>query len=824
MKSIIKLVFLFVLMMFAAPSTAQIWGPDRVEVTCISKVCLSPQKREQVEGYANEILAKLKNMGFSPPQKTSEGNRIGDFVKGRDGSPVIFISYNHEKEGGFASATSQCSEDGRFIDNLGWIKLGPKISTFPPHVIYWFVAHEMFHTLQYSQPAFLQAQTCGMPPWLGEGTANAVGLKMMEEHFGVGHFNPPLSTGPGPSVYGLRPYHIGFTTNIDEALAEHEPTHKNMSYKTSSFWRYIADRYHGGSMNYLARWMSHPMQGKDDWLKWVDDQLRTDQKIKTRLYMVFPDFQANFATWAPQKYKHLNQEEWREIAYDHCLEVNLSPQQASQKLNFDLEPISTRCIRVRATGISQGNVASIKIMAEDDDSRRLDNLHFGAASLSAKVRSLGKDFSCYRDSKAMGREPACIDKPFTGKHKGSHQVNSAQTKLVKTWLNQPQIPGNGALDNLYVISHTPLRPREYQHSSREKQAVSLTLGLDLTSLSSSAKGKAKRGSSTVNLKPGSPVPMKGSEDPAQIASEDRASKEAYRISKSAAAGISITDKGILSISMTDRGLDSDPENELVGGLTYTVNPYDLTIPFGSKGKFPAKLTTAFEINRILDPNSIIVPVPEEQAMGSIDVIEFSDELLHLEVKGNYCRIGNLDKKTGKCNKIETVEGTIIKPFGWAYDGGQDFVSIDTPGMAEYRRMLSSALSVSSVFPFPLPDIPGMTPDMMDMGSTSGGGSEIPACIRLPEGVSHDGYSPDVKFCDDLTQSTNSKPESDQFTLTDPSEADCSCSCAEKKAVSGLSDQLMNVPETAEGNPDMTAVNLEKLTCIFKCAREYAACK
>ncbi len=62
------------------------------------------------------------------------------------------------------------------------------------------------------------------------------------------------------------------------------------------------------------------------------------------------------------------------------------------------------------------------------------------------------------------------------------------------------------------------------------------------------------------------------------------------------------------------------------------------------------------------------------------------------------------------------------------------------------------------------------------------------------------------------------------TKIDLANSECNCSCAEKNILSGLSDQLMNIKKTASGTPDMTTVNLEKLSCIFECANEYIACK
>jgi len=101
---------------------------------------------------------------------------------------------------------------------------------------------------------------------------------------------------------------------------------------------------------------------------------------------------------------------------------------------------------------------------------------------------------------------------------------------------------------------------------------------------------------------------------------------------------------------------------------------------------------------------------------------------------------------------------------------------------------------------------------------------MPDCVHLPKGISREGYSTDVIFCTQQAVTTSSNAAIETFALSDPAAANCSCSCAEMKEVSSLSDQITNVAETADGRPDMTALKLEKLTCIFQCAEEYAACK
>ena len=51
--------------------------------------------------------------------------------------------------------------------------------------------------------------------------------------------------------------------------------------------------------------------GEGDWLDWLDTLLRHgDAGPKTPLYLVFPDFMANYAQWGSTKYEHIGDENW----------------------------------------------------------------------------------------------------------------------------------------------------------------------------------------------------------------------------------------------------------------------------------------------------------------------------------------------------------------------------------------------------------------------------------------------------------------------------------------------------------------------------------
>jgi hypothetical protein len=757
------------------------WGPPKIEIECISSTCLPIEKRAQLEGYANEVLAYLKTMSFLPPMLTATGNVMGDFAPGRNGQPVIRMYYNADQTGSFATAQSPCrKKSGQLVSiGKGEIVLGPKIETFQPPVVYWFIAHEMFHTLQYSQTVYRQAKDCRWPQWLGEGTANAIGLWLMEKHFGSKHNLPSIDSKLGIAMHGLRVYHVGLATgegHYKGSVGWHSS--ESLGYKTSSFWRYLAERYHNGNMDYLSDWMKIPYSqaGSDDWLAWLDERLQGDAMIDSPLYVVFPDFQANFATWAPARYDHIKEQKWLKKAYRGCETITLTPRQPVRGLLLDMEAISSRCLRVKVTAIDPQEVVSVKLMAMSEDSESLDNLHIGAATLSPIVKELNGDFNCYRDAKAgRGKLPWCLDKPFIGKV-GDTPSSVDGGGFAKTWLNKHQVSASGQLENLYIITHAPLHPHDAQHANRKTQQVQLRIGLAKDDLKTSEKGKAKKANSVINGDAKMPIPMRGSEEleMAGFAGSVDFTKQAHIIGINPQDRVNPYGSGIGAIQLIDRAADDIANDEYQGALSFTISPLQ-PIPFGARGKYPAKMTWGYELVDMVDLNQMIIMVPSEQKIGEINVKEFSEDLLHLDITGYYCRIGNLDKKD-RCKKIESIQATVIRPFGWAYDAQQKFTSIDTPGMAVYRRILGEEVSGAMGFGIGMPAMPGMP------SATGASGS--------------DGKG-----------------------------AGCSCTCTEFEKMNKAAERLdQSAQESASGIPDLANNDFGFIACFMQCAAQYEACQ
>ena len=163
--------------------------------------------------------------------------------------------------------------------------------------------------------------------------------------------------------------------------------------------------------------------------------------------------------------------------------------------------------------------------------------------------------------------------------------------------------------------------------------------------------------------------------------------------------------------------------------------------------------------------------------GTIEVVEFSDDLLHLRLSGTYCRASNRTR-SGACRRPERFSGETFKPFGWAYDGAQAFHSIDTPGIAEYREYLTRVLAER---------MPGVFTEWRrkpgedeETGGPGGGPGSV---------VSAD--------------------------------TPCNCSCEEFTRFRELTQELK---QAREGGVMPSNALLSQLGCAVPCAREWARCK
>jgi hypothetical protein len=669
--------------------------------------CLPEAKRSMLADYAEEILRRYEEMGFTSPAP----ERLGPVVLDGEGRRVvrIFADPTFHKYAETVSASDRAGRRPFDPASLAVVRLAPdEFASRPPAFVYRLLAHEMFHVVQRAQQILTRDHTDGLlAPWLGEGTADAVAAHLMREHFGAGGYQPPLTVHGSRSVYGLRPYDEAFTWRSGPARGRWG--HKLVTpYTSSSFWTHLAERYFDGEFDYLRDWFAVPdvEPGGDDWLRWIDDLLRYDEGgIDQPFYLIFPDFVAHYAAWGEKKYPHIGEETWLEEAFGGCHEVTLSPAQPTRGLNLELEPISAQCLRIHVGGLQAGEDVAVQVMAYDDEKEALDNLHLTASRLGGELVRTGGSFDCYDQTRGRGPEHLCLDKPFTGRRGEGRSVDDkgdvapgAGGDFVKTWYGHEQRPEGASLNNLFFIVHAPVRPRDAAHDvarGAKPQAVRLAIGIDVTRLTTTTAGKAEAAHGHVQGDMGHGiVPMQGGGAPSTGGGPAAFAKQIFNIPSHGAALEGLLPGGALAKAreaMSGISMLTLEHIDAVSGGVDTKARFVLAllpeerIPFGAAGTYEAGVMG-------VGPNGDMIVDPGEEPSGRIEVLQFSDELLRVQASGSYCLYADLDRKTGECRRPQSFRGEVIKPFGWTYDGKRRFTSIDTPGMSEYGEHYTKILA------------------------------------------------------------------------------------------------------------------------------------
>jgi hypothetical protein len=143
---------------------------------------------------------------------------------------------------------------------------------------------------------------------------------------------------------------------------------------------------------------------------------------------------------------------------------------------------------------------------------------------------------------------------------------------------------------------------------------------------------------------------------------------------------------------------------------------------------------------------------------------------------------------GRCTSVETVEGEVIKAFGWVYDRAQTFTSIDTPVMGLYRALFDDIL-------------PGGNGPTMPATGINGAQQGPAASI----GASGPG-----------TASAGASTGSAQA---------CTCSCEELKELDARMEVFSETARDLEDDeiPDLSNFPVNAMGCLMQCAQAYATC-
>ena len=765
--------------------------------------CVSDTRKAMIAQYAAEILPEFEKLGFLSPSP----KRLGPVVENDAGQDVVRI-YAVEDYDGVASTRAPCSGNAFDDRRVSFMTFSSKkLDRAPTPQLYYILAHEMVHVIQNAQPYIHKADTdnCDITSWLQDATADAIAVYLTHKRFPS--YLPPVTTGIGKNIHGFRPVNKTFMWENDQFLPE---------YRSSSFWRYLAERYHKGTYNFISDYMFVPdlTTGTDDWLDWLNAVLRADKDIQSYttggLYRIYPDFLAQYAQWGTEKYPHVGEEAWLKGTFGGCETIILSPQQSTRGLNLSLEPLSGACIRVTVSGLAAGEYGAVKYMVYDSTESALDNLHLSTVYTTSNVLVLGEPFNCYELSKRYDTGN-CTEKPFTGKRAINGDVNASGTNFVKTWLSLEQEGANGTFENLMVLTHSPRYPKAAEHANHKKQNVRMVVGLEVSKLQTSAANANTTSAEGVvqNLSASNGdalgmVPMRGGEAGGIEAFSNLMDPEAMSQmmflmpSMPFNMGEILAQEGIdglvsISIQSTTPNMQ---EGALEPTFVFTVIPANedgpTPIPYGATGTYKGismgmnvpdmEGGGAFTLENALSGlSNMYTPWPDDPPDGSgqIEVLEYSEDLLHLRVSGSVCQASTLTEEG--CGNVVTFSGEIIKPFGWTYDMNQTFTSIDTPGMEIYRQDLMNSLSqVSDLFQPIQPD----------------GNNNPESSNNSPGGNS---------------SSNSSSAVVEEFT--------CECSCEEFEKFEELSVEMEALPEDTP--PSAEAMQL--MQCMMPCMMQYATC-
>lgn len=712
-------------------------GTGRGDVAGVAD-CVSDSRKEWIESAAASIMTAYQQLGFASP----EGHRLGPVVDlnrrelpqgrqtltGRHGRPVVRL-YVHETPGvapNYASTISPCLPSGaKDLDRLGIVQINADIArTASEPLLYYILAHELFHVVQYAQRYVDDPGTrsCPPPEWVGEGMADAIATHLTREY--VPSFNPPLGAPWVQNYVGLRPYNVNLVRfEVDDTLG----------YRSSSWWRHIAEVHLRGDWRYLARFTATPNNagGRDDWLRWMQRLVEGDPMIDQPHAMAYADFLTDYARWGARKYgASIGDEAWLAQAFGGCTVVPLSPQQPLRDLSVDLENFAGTCLRVMVDGLEPDAFGAVRIVSSDLSLDDLDDLHLGLAFATGTSRFTGIDadgFDCHdylrrREVQGTNETPGfCTAMPFIGSVAAPGAGSGVFSKTWRTAAQRP-VAGSGSFEQRYLFSRVPFSATDAQHSGRDTLSVPLQIGLEVSGLRTPATARspqpARPGTiSTAGLTERPPLGLPMSDLPLHAGSGADPTDPMMLLR--VAAGLPMISMpsemseqlGGLAIWWGDTTKSDDDDSdfesafllqlafddELPGGApvfgrtgTYEAwvqgfgdgdaagigSGLGTLIPFlQAPGGSPALAGSPLCNYPAPDPDD---PSSKRKPAASVEVIAFNADLLHLRYEGTLGYGAHDARGWPICINPQPFEGEIIKPFGSFFAPG-GFQLVSTPG-------------------------------------------------------------------------------------------------------------------------------------------------
>lgn len=700
-----------------------------------------------------------------------------------------------------AKAAAMTEEDKAWAaknnSNPSWIAMNstrvfPLGSEALPHhkqLLFDSLSHELFHAVQ---SAAYYAQSGGTGYCAGEtlwseGTASAVGIYMANTVY------PDYLTSKsriGDSKQGRFNFRESWLT-AERALGADDRSRD--VYSINPIFRYAMERFVGpnaGGEHFMGLAVAKEYLDDLDKLNKLDSWMNTrleniNEEMPLSLY--FPEFLAHHAASADRY--GVKEQAWVDALFDKCIAVELKKGktwESSKMENNMLQDNAALCVDVKVTGLHAGECLNVTLAVDhkagspmdDMDAspamQMIDRLHLSTPKMGGVLEDGAPGSDCYEHSQT-GFKPRCILKPLTSKSPPSSEI--VDGRWSRAWFTPQQRATGSTLENRYILSAA----RYFYGGAPGEQSINLTIGTDTTSITREGN-EVKCPSSGVDTSIGVTHPHPVTTPTLGIQSQQFDALP-FLVGLGSPDALDPDKKGISSIVLKEYG-DYSTDAEVEGKFQFEFRT-EKPIPFGSKGKYPAMIT-----GTQLGAAMAIVSNPGDKPSGSIEVIRFDDQLLHVKVSGKYCLRTIQDPY---CRDNYTVSGEVTKPLGWAYDRKQKPVAVFTPGMEPYARLFDGMLPKT-----PVPaTFPTTTP--------SGGNASAPSDSSAADAASSSAADAAASAINSSQQST------------------CDCSCAEKDRLAEKLDTFKDA-NTGEDMPDLSSLPMQAMTCMMQCMMQFAACE
>ena len=643
----------------------------------------------QVAWFESALPEALERLAIEPFPASPTPARLGPVRPGVGGRLGVRF-YVGDLDGGIAGVV-RCLRPA--ADQLGILTVNADaIERLSRLSVPYVSLHELVHVVQGAQP--LERTACAddrLPLWVTEGTADAFATLWIRETFPA--FAPAPFASLGRNLLGLRPFTASLTA------PDREPAMTgNFSYRSSSLFRFVAERWRDGDHALWAETMGVPAPGGHDGLAWLDAVLRDRGfGVEQPLALVFPSFLASYAGWGradSDRWPHVGEAAWRSVAFGRCTEVVLTPVLPAANVALEIEPIAGRCVQVRVEGVPAGEVASVEVLARAVRLEDVDDLHLGVVELGLAPLDGGPRTCVEVEPLAPLALPACVAKAFTTvRQVGPDAVHA------RAFQAQAGLTTGAAWTDTLVLARVPDRPTDAAHAHRRAKTYAVTFALQLAvaTVNGASVGPVQAaGNQVAPGHHGLPmVPGEGDYAPGDLLDPSRL---LFGQQGPGAAAMSMmaddVGPGLFLLQLLE---GADPDGDDVG-RSFGVTFQEASLAPGSLGSLPAALSGT-------DPNraglgSAIVDASQGGAPRTrVEVGAWDADRVRLTIRGPWCYADELREGSG-CSVERMLEADVWLPFGDAWDLHAPYASIDSPVQALYREAFAAAVGFGAGSPFP----------------------------------------------------------------------------------------------------------------------------